>query len=146
MVPDPADTLPTEDGVALEARLHMPVSVRGGVVVCHPHPLYGGDMENPVVVRVTEVCSALGLATLRFNFRGVGRSAGVHGDGLTEELDVEAGLARLATGIGAPSRLAPARHSFGATVGAQGASPPPGPAGGALIAPPLAPGGPEHLA
>ena len=58
--------------MSLEALLALPPSPPAGVVICHPHPLYGGDMENPVVVRVQEVCAALGLATLRFNFRGVG--------------------------------------------------------------------------
>src|SRR5207253_10394570 len=58
--------------IVLEGRLAVPAGARAGVVICHPHPLYGGDMDNPVVVRVQEVCAELGLATLRFNFRGVG--------------------------------------------------------------------------
>src|SRR5439155_6286736 len=103
MVLDPAETVMTLDGITLEARLQVPLSPHGGVVVCHPHPLYGGDMENPVVVRIAEACGALGLATLRFNFRGVGKSSGAHGvrgatpadaaanTGVAEELDVQAG-------------------------------------------------------
>lgn len=50
-------------------------------MVCHPHPLYGGDMENPLVVRAAEVCRRARLATLRFNFRGVGKSGGIHVEG-----------------------------------------------------------------
>jgi hypothetical protein len=138
MVPDPAPTLTTEDGVALEARLHLPQAPHGGVVICHPHPLYGGDMENPVVERVAEVCADLGLATLRFNFRGVGRSAGVHGDGVTEQADVEAALARLRSVIGDTRPLAVAGYSFGAAVVATVAPRHAELAGVALIAPPLA--------
>jgi uncharacterized protein len=137
MVPDPAQTLTTQDGVELEARLELPLALHGGVVVCHPHPLYGGDMENPVVVRVDEVCGALGLATLRFNFRGVGRSTGVHGDGMAEQLDVEAALSRLASAVGTRP-LALAGYSFGASVVATVAPRHAELAGVALIAPPLA--------
>jgi len=138
MVPEPAETLTTQDGVALEARVHMPLSPRGGVVICHPHPLYGGDMDNPVVVRMAEVCGALDLTTLRFNFRGVGRSSGVHGDGLTEPLDVEAGLARLAAVVGTDRPVALAGYSFGAAVVADVAARHVELAGVALVAPPLA--------
>jgi hypothetical protein len=95
-------------------------------------------MENPVVVRVAEVCADLGLATLRFNFRGVGRSAGVHGDGVTEQADVEAALARLRSVIGDTRPLAVAGYSFGAAVVATVAPRHAELAGVALIAPPLA--------
>jgi hypothetical protein len=69
-----AVTLDVEDGVSLEARLSIPGDVRAGVVLCHPHPLYGGDMDSSVVARAAEACAARGVATLRFNFRGVGGS------------------------------------------------------------------------
>ena len=52
------------------AGLAAPSAPTGGVALCHPHPLYGGDMDNPVVVRAAEVCRDAGLATLRFNLRG----------------------------------------------------------------------------
>jgi len=138
MVPDPAQTLTTQDGVALEAQLHLPPAVHGGVVVCHPHPLYGGDMENPVVVRVDEVCSALGLATLRFNFRGVGRSTGAHGDGVSEELDVETALSRLTSAVGGKGPLALGGYSFGAAMVAKVAPRHTELGGVLLVAPPLA--------
>src|SRR5262249_42695842 len=74
MIPEQSVSLAVGPDLSLEALLALPDSPTAGVVICHPHPLYGGDMDNPVVVRVQEVCSALGLATLRFNFRGVGAS------------------------------------------------------------------------
>jgi len=138
MIPEEAGTLTTSDGVVLEVRLAVPSAARGGIVVCHPHPLYGGDMENPVVVRIAEVCGDLGLATLRFNFRGVGRSAGTHDGGAGEQRDVEAALAHLAGLVGAGCPLALAGYSFGATVAAGLARRHTGLAGLALVAPPLA--------
>jgi len=50
-------------------------------VVCHPHPLYGGTLHNKVVHRVASTFLELGAAVLRFNFRGVGKSAGAHDHG-----------------------------------------------------------------
>lgn len=158
MVLDPAEPLTTQDGVVLEARLQVPLSPHGGVVVCHPHPLYGGDMENPVVVRVAEVCGALGLATLRFNFRGVGKSSGVHGmqgaratdaatgHAVAEELDVEAALAHVGAVAGAGRPLAVAGYSFGAAMTAAVAPRHPDLAGVALVAPPLARVDPSRFA
>ena len=90
-------------GLRLEALLAVPESPKAGLVVCHPHPLYGGDMENPVVVRVVEVAQGVGIATLRFNFRGVGASGGVHAGGKDEQDDVAAALAALAGRLGRKS-------------------------------------------
>ena len=87
--------LRTPGGITLEARVAESPTSQGGVVICHPHPLYGGDMENPVVVRAAEVCAALGLTALRFNFRGVGGSTGTHGGGVAERVDVEAAIDHL---------------------------------------------------
>ncbi|MEO5617165.1 MAG: alpha/beta fold hydrolase [Candidatus Eisenbacteria bacterium] len=61
-------------------------------VVCHPHPLYGGTLHNKVVHRAAGVLHALGAAVLRFNFRGVGRSAGAHDRGSGELEDARAAL------------------------------------------------------
>jgi alpha/beta superfamily hydrolase len=69
-------------------------SLKGGVVVAHPHPLYGGTLAQPVVFRVAKACRERGFATLRFNFRGVGASGGAY-DGREEYRDVEAALAYL---------------------------------------------------
>ena len=65
-------------------------SFRGGVILCHPHPQYGGDMDHPVVTTCADVASQEGLCTLRFNFRGVGESQGSYGEGIAERQDVSA--------------------------------------------------------
>jgi len=64
-------------GFELEAAVFVPPGgPSGGAVICHPHPQYGGDMHNNVVSGVQRALAESGLATLRFNFRGVGRSGG----------------------------------------------------------------------
>src|SRR5206468_3182423 len=100
MIPEQSATLAVASDVALESRLAVPAGAPAGIVICHPHPLYGGDMDNPVVVRVQEVCAELGLATLRFNFRGVGGSSGTHGGGLAEQEDARGALDALAQATG----------------------------------------------
>jgi uncharacterized protein len=57
--------------------------------VAHPHPLHGATMAQPVVYRTAQACRARGMATLRFNFRGVGESGGTY-SGFDEYRDVEA--------------------------------------------------------
>ena len=59
-------------------------------VLCHPHPLYGGTLHNKVVHRVASTLHGLGAAVLRFNFRGVGKSAGAHDHGVGELEDARA--------------------------------------------------------
>ena len=90
---------------------------RPGVAVCHPHPLYGGDMENNVVVALCRALAAGGLTALRFNFRGVEGSGGSHGGGLAEREDARAALDFLA-GLDAVDGecLGLAGYSFGALV------------------------------
>ena len=61
-------------------------------VVCHPHPLYGGTLHNKVVHRTAATLHQLGAAVLRFNFRGVGRSAGTHDQGEGEVEDARAAI------------------------------------------------------
>ena len=82
--------------LTLDARLAVPDAPKAGIALCHPHPLYGGDMENPVVVRAAEVCHEAGLATLRFDFRGVGASTGAFDEGRGEQDDLGAALDHLA--------------------------------------------------
>jgi hypothetical protein len=137
MIPEQSVSLAVGPDLSLEALLALPDSPTAGVVICHPHPLYGGDMENPVVVRVQEVCSALGLATLRFNFRGVGASGGVHAGGVGEQDDAVAALDALAKAIG-NGALTIAGYSFGSRIAALVGSRDRRIAGLALIAPPLA--------
>lgn len=61
---------------------------RGTAVVCHPHPLHGGTLHNKVVTMVARSLRELGLTTVRFNFRGVGESAGEYDEGRGETLDL----------------------------------------------------------
>jgi len=61
-------------------------------MVCHPHPLFGGTMHNKVVYQTAKALDALGLPVLRFNFRGVGLSAGEHDRGNGEKDDVRAAI------------------------------------------------------
>jgi uncharacterized protein len=121
--------------VNLEGRL-APGGGPGGVVITHPHPMYGGTMDNNVVWTAARAFQARDWTTLRFNFRGVGLSSGEYGDGVSEMADVQAALAYL------ESRQVKSRYvvgySFGAAVAGralvQGASA----AGIVMIAPPIA--------
>jgi alpha/beta superfamily hydrolase len=99
--------------------------------------LYGGDMENPVVVRVAEVCREAGVATMRFDFRGVGASTGTFDEGRGEQDDLGAALDHLASALPAGAAVAAAGYSFGASVAARVAMRRPL-AALALIAPALA--------
>lgn len=90
-------TLTTDDGVELEAECHVPDGnaadeVKATVVIAHPHPLHGGDMYSPVTSALFGSLPALGVAGVRFNFRGVGRSGGSHNGGDAERLDVRAAI------------------------------------------------------
>jgi alpha/beta superfamily hydrolase len=78
----------------LEGVLGVPEGVLPfpAVVVCHPHPLYGGSMDNRVVNAVCKRLVQNGIAALKFNFRGVGGSQGEHGGGKDEGQDVAAAI------------------------------------------------------
>ncbi len=130
-------TLNVPAGPRLEARLGPVATPKGGFVLCHPHPLYGGDMDNPVVIRAAEVAQAAGYATLRFNFRGAGGSEGVHDKGRGEPEDVRAAMTALESRLPAGSRVGVIGYSFGAAMAARATRPstPEAPLG--LIAPPL---------
>ena len=75
--------------LGLEGRLWL-ASGHDAVVITHPHPLYGGELNNPVVTVLTKVYQRLGYSTLRFNFRGVGASEGDYDDGRGELDDLRA--------------------------------------------------------
>lgn len=62
------------------------------VIVCHPHPLYGGSMDNNVVCALSETLTQASFVSFRFNFRGVGESQGEFGQGIGEQADVEAAI------------------------------------------------------
>jgi len=66
-----------------------------GVAITHPHPLYGGNMYNPVVEAIASSYRRKGYSTLRFNFRGVGKSGGNYENGLGEQGDVISALSYL---------------------------------------------------
>jgi alpha/beta superfamily hydrolase len=68
-------------------------SIAGVAIVCHPHPLYGGNMTNKVVHTLARTFNDRGMTAIRFNFRGVGKSVGVHDDGRGETDDVLAVMA-----------------------------------------------------
>ena len=87
------------------------------VVVCHPHPLYGGMMENNVVIAICHALSQNSMAYLRFNFRGVGCSQGTHDNGIGERDDVAAALEFVASMTGVDrDRIGLCGYSFGAGV------------------------------
>jgi len=62
------------------------------VILCHPHPLYGGTMDNNVIHSLSETLTRASFASFRFNFRGVGGSQGKSGHGLGEQEDVQAAI------------------------------------------------------
>jgi alpha/beta superfamily hydrolase len=68
---------------------------RAAAVICHAHPLHGGMMHFKVVFRAAKALQNQGIAALRFNFRGVGRSDGTHDGGVGEQEDVRAALSEL---------------------------------------------------
>ncbi len=86
MIPGPAGAL---EALFESASLAKP---RLAVLVCHPHPLHGGTLHSKVVFRAAKAALQLGLPTLRFNFRGVGKSQGQFSDGVGEREDVRAAL------------------------------------------------------
>lgn len=107
--------LKTEDGIELEGIYHAGQTDRAAVIT-HPHPLFGGDMNNPVVEAVEHVCQESGCSTVRFNFRGVGKSSGRYAEGKGEQQDVLAAMAFLKAAGGRQILLA--GYSFGAWVNA----------------------------
>jgi alpha/beta superfamily hydrolase len=102
----------------LEAILWSPSvgSPAMAALVCHPHPLFGGTMHNKVVYQAAKSLDALGLAVLRFNFRGTGLSEGNHDRGEGERGDVRAALDFLAAEF-TNIPLLVAGFSFGSWVG-----------------------------
>jgi len=94
-----------------QVKVHPPLVA----VVCHPHPLYGGTLHSKVIYDVAKTLDGFGLPVLRFNFRGAGRSAGVHDKGRGELDDVRTALGFLASEFPGLPILA-AGFSFGCWV------------------------------
>ncbi|HEX8036482.1 MAG TPA: alpha/beta family hydrolase [Ktedonobacterales bacterium] len=92
--------IPAPHGM-LEGLLRLPdadaPAPRMIALICHPHPVGGGTMHNKVVFRVAQALGTLGIPSLRFNFRGVGRSTGTYDAGRGEQDDVRAALDYLAS-------------------------------------------------
>jgi len=107
------------DNIILEARYDKQPGDKA-VVITHPHPLMGGDMDNPVVDTIQKAYTDKGYASLRFNFRGTGRSGGSHDNGVGETNDVIAAHSFLKKEGYATIDLA--GYSFGAYVNLNTAS------------------------
>jgi len=106
-----------------------------GAVVTHPHPLMGGSLENNVVETLVSTFFHQGYATMRFNFRGVGRSEGIHDEGIGEQQDVQAAVRFLQReGI---VEILLAGYSFGAWVNAQVLRREHSLGGGIFVSPPI---------
>ena len=99
----------------LEVALTVPPQPHGIALVCHPNPVQGGTMDNKVVTTLAKTFVALGYATIRFNYRGVGKSEGAFDDGNGETDDALATLAEARKRVGALP-LVLAGFSFGAYV------------------------------
>jgi uncharacterized protein len=113
-----------------------PTGARRAAVVCHPHPHFGGSMDNNVVIAAALALQEVGVATLRFNFRGVENSEGQHANGVGEVEDARAAAEclRTRTGLGT---IAMVGYSFGAGVGLQAGRDDPGVDRLVAIAPPV---------
>jgi uncharacterized protein len=127
----------TGESVQLEAMLRQPKEApRGAVVVCHPHPVYGGTMDNRIVYRAAKAAAEAGFAALRFNFRGVGQSAGQFDQGIGEMEDAATAIRWIENKYPALP-LALIGYSFGAWVGLQVGHQTPGVKALVGLAPPL---------
>jgi alpha/beta superfamily hydrolase len=113
-VPEPIE-LKTADGITLEAELSLPAGApRCGLVLCHPHPQYGGTMRSIVISALFDSLPPRGIACLRFNFRGVEGSEGTHDFGNLERVDAESAVAALADRLPTDVPLILTGWSFGA--------------------------------
>jgi len=96
-----------------DAPTDTPAAISKGVaIVAHPHPLFGGTMDNKVVQTLARAFVQCGWTVVRFNFRGVGASAGAYGEGRGEAADMRQVIAQVAP----EGALAVAGFSFGAFV------------------------------
>jgi uncharacterized protein len=128
--------LQTADGLTLEAEFAEGVGPPAGiaVVLCHPHPQYGGSMRSIVTSVLFTELPAAGYPALRFNFRGVEGSTGEHSHGEHEPLDVLAAITALAERV-PDLPVALVGWSFGADISLAVVDP--SVAGWVAIAPPL---------
>src|SRR5471032_446491 len=87
MIPGPAGQLQALIETPRDAEGMPAPPVRAFAVVCHPHPLYGGTMDNKVVYTVARAFQQCAAPAIRFNYRGVGSSAGTYDEGRGESAD-----------------------------------------------------------
>jgi len=115
---DGARTVVTADGIALEAELATPAdrAARAGMVLCHPHPQYGGTMRSIVISALFDALPRAGVTCLRFNFRGVENSEGEHDEGRGERLDAVAAIEVLDEELASTVPLVLTGWSFGGDI------------------------------
>jgi uncharacterized protein len=108
---------------SLETRVRAPAAATRAVVLCHPHPLYGGTMHSAVVLAIAKLLAEKGgpnVAHLRFNYRGVGASEGRYSEGIGEIADARAAIRALRAR--APrAKMTVCGYSFGTFVGLRAA-------------------------
>jgi alpha/beta superfamily hydrolase len=110
-------TVRTADGLLLEAELAAPdAAPRAAMVLCHPHPQYGGTMRSIVIGALFDALPRTAVTCLRFNFRGVENSEGVHAGGEQEELDALAAIEALDHAVAPDVPLLLTGWSFGADI------------------------------
>jgi len=109
--------LRVDDTVVLEAELCEPAHApRAAMVLCHPHPQYGGTMKSIVISELFRALPARDVTCLRFNFRGVERSTGAHDEGRGEQADARAAIDALDAAVPPRTPLVLAGWSFGGDV------------------------------
>jgi hypothetical protein len=114
------DVIFTGPAGRLEGRFHSAKNPTAPLaLVLHPHPLYGGSMNNKLVYQIFQIFAQRGFSVLRFNFRGVGRSQGAFDSGLGEMSDAAAALDWLQTHHPAAPGCWIAGFSFGAWIAMQ---------------------------
>src|SRR5262245_34196800 len=121
----------------LEGVLTVATDSRRAGIVCHPHPLYGGNLHNPIVRAIESGMQQAGITTLRFNFRGVGESVGSYDHGRGEVDDLRHASEFLQTTV-AVEKLVLAGYSFGAMMALTAAETIENLESLILVAPPLA--------
>jgi alpha/beta superfamily hydrolase len=116
-IPVPASAAEPAFMLKAEAAIRPP---RPGVVLCHPHPAFGGRMDTPLILALADGCERAGLSWVRFNFRGLEGSGGRPTGGLLEHEDVSAVMSWMRDrGVG---RLSLCSYSFGALMSAKALS------------------------
>jgi alpha/beta superfamily hydrolase len=127
-------TIRSRDGLSLEAALDAPAAPKAALILCHPHPQMGGTMDAPLLLALRDEMVRRDWTVLRFNFRGIGESAGVSSTGIDEVADAGGALDHAGASFpGLPRAIA--GWSFGAAVAVRLAAASPELVGCAAIAP-----------